>query len=232
MADRRRQAGAGVPPALGHGTCGRTAESEPAGRGAEQRERGVPGRPAERLHARRRPRLEQERIADQRQHRREVRQREQAVGRRRREAPREPRLHERAGRRQQEVRQPDRHREHAEDEPRRVLVADGLPAFRGNDRQHHEARDEQRDVQHDRAPRRELPHRPVGVRVAGEERGLEEHEARGPDGRRSAEPRQDLLRHHRLHQEQQERGQEDRGGVEDHRVTRAYRRLGKVGHCT
>ena len=84
-------------------------------------EQHVAGRPAPGLHARRDPRLEQERIAEQRQHRREVRQREQPVRARARKAPREPGLHERARRRQQEVRQADRRGQQAEDQPRRVL---------------------------------------------------------------------------------------------------------------
>ncbi len=188
------------------------APSRPAARGDALQARRSPRRRTGRRTARSRPtspsacarvgdpRLEQERIADERQHRREIRQREQPIRARARTAPREPRLHQRARRRQQEVRQADRRGEQAEDQPRRVLGArrasSCAPGMIGSTRRLDE---QQRDVQLDRRARREPAHGPVGVRVAGEQRGLEEHEARRPDRRRAAEPRQDLLRDDRLH---------------------------------
>ena len=66
------------------------------------------------------------------------------------------------------------------------------------------------------AARGEPAHDEIRVGVAREQRRLEEHEARRPDGGRAAEPWQDLLRDDRLHQEQQERADEDGGGVEEH----------------
>ena len=109
-------------------------KARPPGRCAQHDEQRVARRPAERLRARRRPRLEQERVADERQHRREVRQREQPVGARSRVRAREPRLHQRARRRQQEVGQADRRRQHPEDQQRRALVAGRLPVHAGDDR--------------------------------------------------------------------------------------------------
>ena len=53
----------------------------------------------------------------------------------------------------------------------------------------------------------------VGVEVACEEDGLEEHQADGPDGGAPAEPGEDRLGEQGLHLEQQERAQEDRDGV-------------------
>ena len=206
-------------------------QARPPGGRAQHDERRVAGGPAERLPSRRRPRLEQERVADERQHRREVRQREQPV--RARAGPRagEPRLHQRARRRQQEVGQPDRRDQHAEDQPRRVLRAGGLPPDARNDRQHGERHEQQRRVDLDLQPRREPMHGEVRVGVAREQCRLEEDEARGPDGRRSAEPRQDLLRHDRLDQEEQERADEDGCGVEEHgagrRGTPRARRRGR-----
>ena len=131
---------------------------------------------------------------------------------------REPGLHQRARRRQQEIRQADRRREQAEDQPRRVLGAAGLPVRRRDDRQHGE-RDAAAATVCSRTPARGVSRRTMRSRigVAGEQRRLEEDEAGRPDGRRAAEPRQDLLRHHRLDEEQQERADEDRGGVEEHR---------------
>ncbi len=103
------------------------AKRRPAHHRAKDDEHDVAHRPAERLRARRHPRLEQERVADERQHRREVRQREQAIRARAGARPREPRLDQRAGRRQQEVRQADRHCEQPEDQPRRILESRRLP---------------------------------------------------------------------------------------------------------
>jgi hypothetical protein len=51
---------------------------------------------------------------------------------------------------------------------------------------------------------------PVGVQVAGEQRALEEDEARDPDRGRSAEPRQQPLGGDRLDPEEEERPQNDR----------------------
>ncbi len=193
------------------------AQARPAGAGAEDDEQRVADGPAERLRARRRPRLEHERVADERQHRREVRQREQPVRARPGPRAREPHLHQRAGRRQQEIRQADRRRQHAEDQPRRVLAADGLPLRARDDRQHCKRDGEQHRVQLHLPPRLEPAHDEIAVAIAGEQRSLEEHEARRPDRRGSAEPREDLLRHHRLHEKQQERADEDGDGVEKHR---------------
>ena len=89
----------------------------------------------DRLRARRRPWLEQERIADERQHRREIRQREQPVRARAGPRAREPDLDQRARRRQQEVRQADGRREQAQDQPRRALGAGRLPVGARDDRQ-------------------------------------------------------------------------------------------------
>src|SRR2546427_10888780 len=69
------------------------------------------------------------------------------------------------------------------------------------------------------APRAEAM-REVGVRVTGEQHALEEHQAGGPDRRRAAEPRQDLLGDDRLNQEQQEGGEEDRRRVRQARQQR------------
>ena len=80
---------------------------------------------------------------------------------------------------------------------------------------------------------RQPVHDEVGVRVAREQRRLEEDEAGRPDGGRSAEPRQDLLRDDRLHQEQQEGADEDGRGVEGHRGgirARASARLRGTGN--
>src|SRR6202049_5397743 len=60
------------------------------------------------------------------------------------------------------------------------------------------------------------PHHQVGVDIAEQESRLKEYQARGPNVGRPAEPRQDLLGHDRLDQEQQKRADKDGGGVEGH----------------
>ena len=53
---------------------------------------------------------------------------------------------------------------------------------------------------------------PVRVKIADEERGLEEDQAGDPHGGRSAEDGQQLLGRDGLDHEQKEGGEEDRGG--------------------
>ena len=53
----------------------------------------------------------------------------------------------------------------------------------------------------------------VRVRISGQQGGLEEQHAGGPDGGRASEPRQNHPRDHRLDLEEQERGNKNRGGV-------------------
>ena len=111
--------------------------------------------------------------------------------------------------------------EQSQDAPGRVFVAGRLPARVRDDGQRGEARDEQHDVQRDLPARRELARRPVGIGVAEEQQELEEHEAGRPHRGGAAEPRQDLLRHDRLDEEQQERAREDRESVERHWLSNA-----------
>ena len=204
-------------------------KAAPAGARAQDDEQCVPQRPADRLRARRRPGLEEEGIADQRQHRREIRQCEKAIGARPWPGASEPGLHQRAGGRQQEIRQADRRRQHPEDQPGRVLRSAWLPLHARHDRQHGERDEEQHNVQPDARSRRHAADREIRVGVPGKQSSLEEDEAGGPHRCRTAEPGQDLLGHHRLHEEQQERANEDRGGVEGHRKRGARRALAAAG---
>ncbi len=192
------------------------AEAEPCGRRGEQSERDVCTGPAVRLQSRRHPRLERERIAEQRQHRCQIGEREQSIRALSRKTSRKPRLHERAGRRQQEVRQTNGRREQAENEERRTLAAERLPLRAGHDRQKRATQSEQRDVQPNLRPRGQATRDGVGIRVAQEQRHLEKDEAGGPHRRGSAEPRQNLLRRDRLQQEKQKRAEENRRCVEGH----------------
>ena len=62
----------------------------------------------------------------------------------------------------------------------------------------------------------EPTHRDVGVGVAGEEQPLEHEHGRGPHRGRATEAGQDHLPHHRLDEEEEERGGEDGHGPAVH----------------
>ena len=62
----------------------------------------------------------------------------------------------------------------------------------------------------------EVARQQVGVEIAQQENHLEEEEAGGPDGGRSPKPGQDDFGDDRLHLEEQEGAQQDRGCVEEH----------------
>ncbi|WP_050630127.1 hypothetical protein [Bradyrhizobium viridifuturi] len=57
-----------------------------------------------------------------------------------------------------------------------------------------------------RALRPKQPAEQMGISIAGQQHGLEEHHRHRPDRRRATEPRQHHLCEHRLNQEQQQRG--------------------------
>ena len=153
--------------------------------------------------------LQQHRESQQREQRRKVGERKKAVGHCAPEALPVPGLQQRRRGRQQKVRQADGGPEQQQDAAHGLLVALRLPARRCEDRQARERRGEQRYVQH-RLPPQAQARGQVGVGIPAEQHRLEEHEACRPHRRRPTEPRQDLLGDDRLHQEQQERGQEDR----------------------
>ena len=76
--------------------------------------------------------------------------------------------------------------------------------------------DQQQRVDLDLGARGNAAHDEIRVGVARQQCRLEKDEARRPDRGGAAEPRQDLLRDHRLYEEQQESADEDGGGVEGH----------------
>ena len=190
----------------------------------QKREQGESRRPCQRLRPHRESRLEHERIDDERDQRCKIRKREKpvdpclphAVARMQ---TGDPALHQRPGGADGEVRQSDgrgQYREHAE---RRIGVAGrGLPDGGRNDGQRRARREQQHRM--DAALDAQGPAgKAVGVEVAEQEHDLEEHQAQCPDRSRSAKPRQDLSGDQRLHQEQQEGGNEDGRCAERCRAT-------------
>ena len=202
--------------ALGCGGQRRRAASLPGAGRAGGHEQRIGAAPHPALRGAGGERFDRERKRQQADQRAEVAEREQPVHGLLGEARRDPLLQQRAGGRQQEVRQADGGGQQNDDAQRRVFLAGRLEQRIGNDRQERQAHHQQRDVQRALGARRP-PRQPVRVRIAGQQRDLEEHHAGGPHRRGPAEPRQDLLGDDRLHQEQQEGGQQDRRGKKRHR---------------
>ncbi len=122
-------------------------------------------------------RLDQDRVGQQRRQRRQVRQRKVAVHLRVPRCARQPRLQQGPGGRQQEIRQPDRGDQQAEDPQRGFFGAFRLPARVRDDRQEHQACQQQSDMQQRLRARPQVARDPVGVGVADQQRHLEEHHA-------------------------------------------------------
>jgi len=157
-------------------------------------------------------------IRNQRQQRGEVRQREQAVHLIGEMRARKPRLHQRPGGGKQKIRQPDGEHQQAENAVSRVFIARGLPRRIGYDGQPGEAHNEQRGVQNELRARLHPARGEIGVGVAEEQQKLEKHQARAPHRGGAAEPRQNLLGHDRLHQEQQKGAGENRKRVQNYHL--------------
>ena len=189
----------------------------PGERRARKREQREPRGPDGRLRAQGEKRLDGEGIRDEREHRAQIGQRKQPIGRSTFARARVPGLHQRARGGQREIGQPDARREEAEYAPRRVFAACGLPGGARGERQRRRGEGEERNV--DVAPGRDAQaHVGVRIDVAGEQQHLEKEHADRPHRRAAAEPGQDDLGDERLHLEEQEGAQENRDGVEDHEI--------------
>ncbi|TLD45373.1 MAG: hypothetical protein FAZ92_02369 [Accumulibacter sp.] len=161
-------------------------------------------------------RFDEHRIGEQREHRRQVRQRVEAIRHQAVERPRIPRLHQRPGGRQQQVRHADGGSEDDEHIPRRAGEGGVLPGRIGDHRQRRQTEQQQHAV-HDVLPARRKPLvQQVHVEVAEQQRRLKEDHAGGPHRRRTAEPRQDHLGDDRLDLEEEKGRKEDRHGEADH----------------
>ena len=90
----------------------------------------------------------------------------------------------------------------------------------GNDGKHGQARHQQRNVQQGLRARPQFTRGQIGIRIAREQRHLEEHQAGCPYRGRAAKPREDLLGDDRLKEEQQEGACKNGTGVKSHHGTR------------
>jgi hypothetical protein len=180
---------------------------------AHHRERDERRGPAGRLRPRREPRLDDEGIREQREQRAGVGERVEAIGRRGAGFARCPRLLQRRARGEGKEGQRHRSREHEEHVEHGIHGAVGPRGRGGRDRQERERTRGEREQQRSLHPQGQRADRRVRERVAREQQRLEEEHARGPDRRRSAEPRQDRPSDDRLHLEEEERAQEDGRGA-------------------
>ncbi len=188
-----------------------------------RRERG-------RLRAQAERRLDEPRIDKQREQRPDVGDREQPIwmGRRRGalvhdrvpDGARVPRLQQRTRGRQRHEREADQQREQPEHAANRM---GGFGVQHRIDRQHHlrEREREQRDVRAHLSARPELRHEPVRDEIPNEQRALEEHEARRPHRRRSAEERKESFAGDGFDEKEQRAAQKNRDGVPKARMSPA-----------
>ncbi|HKG83745.1 MAG TPA: hypothetical protein VKB16_11425, partial [Beijerinckiaceae bacterium] len=194
----------------------------------EDRERGKAHEPACGLLLHPEERLDRERVGDEGRKRADIRGgvEEIRIGGARMTRAREPGLEQRPVGGEGEERQPDRDGEEAEQPERLAVRRRARPAGRDGDRQAQAGAEHEREMQRQRRAGRGVARQEMGIAVAGEQKGLEEHQRDRPHRGRPAEHRQHHLGEHRLHGEKQQRRQEQRRGKERH-ARRARRRA----HC-
>ncbi len=125
-----------------------------------------------------------------------------------------PRLQQRRVGGKRKERQADRDREQPEQPQGFTLGGRTSPAGGDGERQGERRRGHHGDVDERRDPCRHVAREQMGIGIAEQQRGLEEHDGHRPHRGRPAELRQHHLGEHRLHREQ-ERGAEENRGCED-----------------
>lgn len=179
-----------------------------AHRGDGQKQREEPG-PRTPLLGHRERRLDQRGVRQERHERADVRDDVESVRGSTRMFLREPVLKHRRGRAEQEERQADRGGQHHQQARHDVRAVDGLERIVRRERQEGQRHDQQRQMS-PHLPRAARARRQMCVRVACDECDLEEDQARAPDRRSAAKPRQQHLGDERLNEEEKDRSQEDR----------------------
>ena len=127
----------------------------------------------------------------------------------------EPGLQQRIVGGEREERQPDRHRKQAK-QPERIARGRRI-APTARDRQRQRQHRDHKQHQMDRHGQRTVAelHQKMRIGIAAEQQRLEEHHRHRPHRGRAAEPRQHHFGEQGLHRKQQQRTDEDRGGVDD-----------------
>ncbi len=214
---------------IGHLGVWRAADREHAAGSKQSRIQHVgPGPPAGLLHARQQP-LEEEWIGEQAQERPDIGGGEEThrieIGRDMRKPARKQ------GRRrcQRDIGQADAHRQQSQNAPRGIARIYRLPIIGGRDRQQQQGQNKDADLQLGLPVDGQRQRDRIGVRIAHQQRHLEEQHAYEPGRRAASEPWQDELAKDELHLKQQEAcqrhggGEYERGGVlGSHDLTRHF----------
>ena len=204
------------------------AAEPPRARAAQRGKAPEPDGPAPRLGGARKQRFNRERITDEREQRRDIRQRVEAIRRLVRMRETKPTLQQRSGCGEQQVGQPERGGEEQENAQRRLVAGGGLPSGSGDDGEPDQREREQRDVCERLRARLQSRGREMRVGVTAEQEGLEKEQTSRPHARPAAEPRQDVFADERLDEKKQERAQKSRESVKGHRCRPAARRTGFI----
>ena len=163
----------------------RAADREHTARRKQRRIQHVgPGPPARLLQARQQP-LEEERIGEQAQERADIRGGKEPhrieIGR----DMRKPARKQRRRRGQRDIGQADAHRQQSQDAPRGIARICRLPVIGGRDRQQQQGQNKEADLQLGLPVDGQGQRDRIGVRIAHQQRHLEEQHAHEP-GRRAA----------------------------------------------
>jgi hypothetical protein len=191
-------------------------------------QQAVAAGPDQVLRAQREHRLQQHRIGQQREEAADVGRgvEEIRIGAGGMAGAHEPGLQQRVVGGEREERQADRDQEQAE-QPERVARGRRIaPGGSDRERQGQPRHDQQHQMRHDGNGAVFDLHQEVSVGVTGEQQRLEKHHRHRPHRGRAAESWQHHLGEQRLHREQQQRTDEDRGSV-DHQH-QPVPRIGKL----
>jgi hypothetical protein len=194
-------------------SCGARAPRHDAASPDQRDQRIERDRPDPRLLAEPGHRLDDERIAEERENASGVAGGIEKIGvaGARMAAAREPGLQQRRIRRQREKRKADGGREQPDEPDRLALGGRAFPPGGNGEWQRERRHDHDRDVDRHRGLGGGVADESMGIGVAGEQRGLKEDDGDRPHRRRAAELRQHHLGEHRLYCEQQRGTQEDGG---------------------
>ncbi len=210
----------GLPDRCGFNVPAAASPDRGGARGGEDDEHAVADGPPGRLLPQPERRLDDQRIGEQRDEAAQVAGRVEKI-----RVPcalhirgRIPPLQHGRARREREERQPDRD-EQRQEQPGDRMAQGRVRHPREPDRQHRDREQQHEDVQRCVAPDAES-RRAVRIRVAAQQDGLEEDQARVPHRGGAAEQRQHQARDHRLDEEHQKRAQKNRRAEERRQLTR------------
>jgi hypothetical protein len=211
----RRRRGRFLGPHVGLHQC-RRAQQQHAAAGDQHDQKAIARGPHQVLCMEREHRLQQHRIGQQREETADIGGgiEEIRIGPGGVAGADEPGLQQRIVGGKRKERQPDRDGKQAEQPDGITRGRRIAPAGRDRQRQRRHRHDQQEDMDRNGNDAFFDPHQDMRVGIAGQEQRLEKHHRHRPHRGRAAEPRQHHLGEQRLHREQEQRAQEDRGGID------------------